>query len=94
MTGPYRGGQVHVRADLCSTCIFRPGNLMRLAPGRVKQMADAARADESAITCHQTLDHYPGTAQPAVCRGYWDGPGRDTTVVRLAIAMDLVVNDP
>ena len=64
---PYRDGFVHVLADRCETCIFRPGNRMDLQPGRVKGMVKQARKNESAIICHSTL----GGAE-AVCRGFFD----------------------
>lgn len=60
---------VRVMAEQCSTCIFRPGNLMSLRPGRVKQMLADVRRDDSYIPCHQTL----GTGRPsAICRGQAD----------------------
>lgn len=43
---------------------------MNLQPGRVKEMVDAAVADEGHITCHQTL----GTPEPAICAGYAEHP--------------------
>lgn len=63
----YRDGHVHVQAELCSTCIFRPGNLMQLRSGRVRGMVDEARENDSAIVCHQTLD-----GDSSVCRGFFD----------------------
>jgi hypothetical protein len=63
-------GEIRLCARMCGTCIFRPGNLMHLAPGRVADMVKSARADEGHITCHKTLD----TDAPAICRGYADGP--------------------
>jgi hypothetical protein len=60
--------EVRLCADLCNTCIFRPGNLMHLDRGRVAQMARDSRAKEGHIVCHSTL----GTEQPAICRGYAD----------------------
>lgn len=61
-------GVIRVAKEMCPTCIFRPGNLMKLDPGRVKDMVEDARKNDSAIICHDTLD------QPlqAVCRGYFD----------------------
>ncbi|WP_430788138.1 hypothetical protein [Actinoplanes sp. G11-F43] len=60
-------------ARMCDTCIFRPGNLMHLQQGRLRDLVDEARAAESFIICHSTL---PGMApegvQPAVCRGFAD----------------------
>lgn len=63
----YRDGKVYVCAEECATCIFRKGNLMQLQPGRVRQMVDDARRDESTIVCHKTLD-----GDHAVCRGFFD----------------------
>lgn len=59
---------VHVMAQRCETCIFKPGNLMRLGAGRVKEMVTEATGNDSAIICHKTLD----TEQNAVCRGFFD----------------------
>lgn len=61
-------GEVRLCAHMCDTCIFRPGNLMHLSPGRVADMVKKARADEGHIVCHATLD----TEAPAICRGYAD----------------------
>jgi hypothetical protein len=58
---------------MCSTCVFRPGNTMRLREGRLRDLVEEARADESYIVCHSTL---PGMAadgvEPAICRGFAD----------------------
>jgi hypothetical protein len=59
----YREGRVHVCARMCDTCIFRPGNLMRL---KTKMVRMATSAD-SAIICHDTLG-----GPNAVCRGFFD----------------------
>lgn len=88
--GPYRGGRVHVLAGKCGTCIFRPGNLMRLAPGRVKGMVESSVRDGGAIVCHSTL----GTPAPAVCRGFWDAHGNRVVGLRLARAIGVVAEDP
>ena len=64
----FTNGKVHVLKSWCETCIFRPGNLMHLRPGRVEQMVKEAVRKESCITCHSTLD----TVCPAVCRGFFD----------------------
>lgn len=65
----YRDGRVHVLSEMCATCIFRPGNLMHLRSGRVREMVDSARGDESTIVCHSTLE--PGV-DDAACRGFFD----------------------
>jgi hypothetical protein len=60
--------------EQCSTCIYRPGNLMHLNPGRLKDMTDAARGDEGFVVCHQTLRDggAPAGVLPAICRGFYD----------------------
>lgn len=82
----YRDGVVHVQAEMCSTCIFRKGNLMDLASGRVSQMVKAALEDGSAIVCHQTLPE--GTA---VCRGFYDR--WPTPALKLAGTLGVLVED-
>ena len=64
----FRNDRVHVLARKCDTCIFRPGNLMRLSRGTVKEMVRRAMRDDTAIICHETLD----ADQHAVCRGFYD----------------------
>ena len=59
---------VRVMADRCPTCIFRPGNLMHLQPGRQRDMLDKVRTIEGCIPCHETLDD----DVQAVCRGQFD----------------------
>lgn len=58
---------------MCDTCVFRPGNLMHLRRGRLRDLVEEARQAESYIVCHSTL---PGMAptgvRPAVCRGFAD----------------------
>ena len=64
---PFRQGKVHVQKTMCPTCIFRPGNLMCLAPGRVEEMVSQASRSESTIVCHATLG-----GEEACCRGFFD----------------------
>jgi len=59
---------VHVKREQCSTCIFRPGNLMQLQSGRVKDMVEACNRDDTNVICHQTLEQPVG----ALCRGSFD----------------------
>lgn len=59
---------VRVCATKCATCIFRPGNLMDLRPGRVKGMVDDCIRQQSTIPCHDTLD----LKKQAICRGFYD----------------------
>jgi len=72
-------GVLRVMKDKCATCIFRPGNLMSLQPGRVREMVESARKDEfGSITCHDTLPYSgPPGIKSAVCKGWWDGYSQD-----------------
>lgn len=63
-----RDGAVHVCKRMCTTCIFRPGNLMHLDEGRVEQMVADANEMDGCIPCHSTLDE----EHQAVCRGFFD----------------------
>ena len=63
----FRDEKVHVMAKKCSTCIYRPGNLMRLEPGRKDNMEAEAVAMGGVIPCHKTLG-----GDNAICRGFWD----------------------
>ncbi|MBC9718026.1 hypothetical protein H9Y04_36385 [Streptomyces sp. TRM66268-LWL] len=57
---------------------------MDLQPGRVAAMVAEASAAEGHVICHSTL----GTAEPAICRGYADGPDRHRSLaLRLARAL-------
>jgi len=84
----FRDGKVHVCAEKCSTCIFRPGNLMSLGPGRVKDMVDACLADPDGagnIPCHQTLG-----GDQAICRGFYDGYADRSLLFRMAAALGAI----
>lgn len=72
---PEAGMAVWVMAAKCATCIFRPGNLMYLEEGRVKEMVEASVENEAHIVCHDTLLYgHDSRLRPAVCRGYHDHP--------------------
>lgn len=88
---PFRDGTLHVCADLCSTCVFRPGNLMHLQPGYVRELVADNLQAESALVCHKTLPYgdHPEVGE-ALCRGFYDGPWRDTPARRLAEALGIV----
>lgn len=69
MTRPvFVDGMVHVNERMCETCIFRPGNLMGLEPGRVEDVVKQNVDAGAALPCHSTLDG----DQQAVCRGFFD----------------------
>jgi hypothetical protein len=71
-------------SEKCQTCIFRPGNLMRLRPGRVRQMVRQTLDAGATITCHETLPYgqYPDYDK-AVCRGFYDAHGQRSNLVRI-----------
>ena len=88
--GPYRDGEVHVLAVQCETCVFRPGNLMSLPPGRLTELVRENVDADSALTCHSTL--YRDDVEQAVCRAFYER--HPTLPLRLADAMGLIVLDP
>ena len=65
-------GKTRLLAEQCITCIFRPGNLMVLSPGRLRQLVDQARSDAGYIICHETLPYADSSVPPAICRGFAD----------------------
>jgi len=65
-------GKTRLLRHECATCIFKPGNLMHLAPGRLQQMVTEARGDAGYIICHSTLPYAGSPVPPAVCRGFAD----------------------
>lgn len=87
--GPLTPGGLRVCAVECSTCIFRPGNVMQLRAGRVRSMVDESLAADTAIVCHKTLD-----GERAVCRGFWERHRRETLLCRLGAVVGLVEIEP
>lgn len=81
-------GKVRVMAKMCPTCIFRPGNRMKLQPGRVEEMIADATRDESTIVCHSTLD----LPLQAACRGFFDQ--HPTAPLQIADRLGLVEHVP
>jgi hypothetical protein len=65
-------GKTRLLSRQCATCIFRPGNLMHLSPGRLRQMVTEARGDAGYIICHSTLPYADSPIPPAICRGFAD----------------------
>lgn len=90
MSDVFRGGKVHVMTERCSTCIFRPGNLMRLNAGRVRNMVERCLGTMGGnIPCHQTLD----LDHQAICRGYWDGYAEKDVLLISALRLNIVEFD-
>jgi len=69
--------------QMCATCIFRPGNLMRLSEGRVESMVEQATELQSCIPCHGTLG-----GKQAVCHGFFKLHA--TLPLKLAAAMERI----
>lgn len=82
--GPARDGGVWVMAERCSTCIFHPGNLMRLQSGVVGDMKRSADERGTCIVCHEGM----GGPKAAVCRGYYEN--HQSSLLQLAERMGLV----
>lgn len=62
-----------VWAQMCATCIFRPGNLMDLRPGAVKRVVDANLREGTLLICHETTQSQ--APEEIVCRGFYDAYG-------------------
>lgn len=77
-------GKLRVLTEKCGTCIFRPGNLMHLEPGRLRGMTEEAVRQGGYITCHDTLTYGANPDfGPAVCRGFYDAHGYRSNLVRI-----------
>jgi len=61
-------GELRILTEKCSTCIFRPGNLMNLNEGRLQDMTDSTDAGDTNVICHQSLGRKVGD----MCRGSYD----------------------
>jgi hypothetical protein len=73
------GDRPRLLAERCATCVFRPGNWMHLAPGRLRDLVDSNLQAGALLICHDTLDHgqHPEFGE-AMCRGFWDAHGDKT----------------
>lgn len=94
MSNPvFHNGRVHIMSDKCSTCIFRPGNLMHLQPGVVKTMVEESVAEGGGITCHKTI--HGQREQEATCRGFYDAHADRVPALALAREMGVIAEvDP
>lgn len=70
-------------ADRCTDCVFRPGNLMRLAPGRFAELVADNRATGSLLICHQTTHGQAPELGEVMCRGYFDAYAEDSAVAQV-----------
>lgn len=91
ITDPVTGGSRLLR-ERCATCVFRPGNPMRLAPGRLRELLDESLPD-GYIVCHDTVTHGPcPNYGPAICRGFFHAYATRSTKIRLMRAFALLVD--
>jgi hypothetical protein len=90
-TNVFNDGKVHVQERKCSTCIYRPGNLMHLAPGRKEGMEAKAIEDGGVIPCHQTI--HGNRTQESVCRGFFD-VAKHEGLLAVAERMDIIEFTP
>ena len=77
-------GLPRLLSEQCSTCVGRPGNLMHLNPGRLKQLIEDNTGDgRLGLICHQTLPYgdHP-EAGPAFCRWFYDHYGHLANGIR------------
>jgi hypothetical protein len=78
-------GKVRILRQRCSTCVFRPGDLMLLGPERFRDLIDRNLAAGAMLTCHQTLPYSDNPDfGPAVCAGFWARHGLSTAAGRIA----------
>ena len=70
-------GLPRLMSEQCSTCVGRPGNLMHLREGALKDLIRANTGpDALGLVCHQTLPYgdYPEFGA-ALCRWFFDAYG-------------------
>lgn len=89
MKGPLQPDGLRVCDRLCETCVFRPGNLMYLRAGTLREMVQGSLANDSFIPCHKTLD-----GQQAVCRGFYDRHARDSLGCRFGFIVGIIYLNP
>lgn len=77
---------MRVLTEQCETCIFRPGNLMHLNPGRLAGMVADVKTKGGYVTCHETLNR--PLRQRAICRGSFDRI--KTQIIQMAERMNFI----
>lgn len=88
-------GKLRVLTEKCSTCVFHPGNRMRLNPGRLQDLVQQNLSAGAALVCHATLTYgdHPDFG-PALCRGFYDAHGYKVNVVRIMQRLDGITEVP
>jgi hypothetical protein len=92
VTGPYRDGKVHVLSQMCATCVGRPGNLMKLGPGRLREVVEGNLEEGVALPCHSTTYEQDPRGE-SLCRWFVDTYGDRVYLLRLAAAMGILQED-
>ena len=84
-----------VMAVQCSTCIFRPGNPMKLRAGSLRRMVQDCLDLNTHVVCHDSPS-VAGTGERAIaCRGFLDRYPHVSIAERMADAFGLrVLVDP
>jgi hypothetical protein len=78
------GGLPRVLSEQCATCIYRPGNPMKLKEGRLQSLTADAVADGQGVICHDTLSYGPFPDYGgAICRGFYDSYGHLNNFIRI-----------
>ena len=78
-------GLPRLMSEQCSTCVGRPGNLMHLREGQLKNLvADNCGPHSLGLICHQTLPYgdYPKFGA-AYCRWFFDTCGHRANGIRV-----------
>jgi hypothetical protein len=88
----FRDGEVHVLADKCGTCIFKPAS-RPVEGARVAELIRGTRDEVGAtVPCHKTL--YGQAEHNAICRGWWDRFADRDYILRQAMDLDIIAYDP
>jgi hypothetical protein len=87
-------GTIPVYAERCPTCVFWPGNRMRLNEGRLADLVSVNRARGTALVCHKTLDR--PRRERVLCHGFFVAYGDSTAAVQIVRRMsaDQGAGDP
>jgi hypothetical protein len=78
-------GRPRLLSGQCSDCVGRPGNLMHLDPGRLKELVEGNTGDgRLGLICHQTLPWGArGERIAAYCRWFYDHYGHLAGGIRI-----------
>jgi hypothetical protein len=84
----WQTGKPRLLSEQCSTCVGRPGNLMHLRPGKLKELIEANIGPSMGLICHQTLSYgdHPEYGD-ALCRWFYDTYGPQCNGVRVMLRL-------